>query len=125
MEIPFAPSSLSFLLYSFMYDFQSFNSDLVSGCIEAGGNPFGGPTLDKIPTNFLFAVFVHQNDGAVLAFGFSIDGFLAPLPERVVVSYPPFQRDVGIFGLARQFQGAVSLLGTLAVIDRVRCSVET
>src|SRR5271154_3847841 len=125
METPFAPSSLSFLLYPFMYDFQSFNSDFVGSCIHAGSDPLGRPTFDKIPANFFFAVFAHQNDGAVLALGFSIDGFLAPLPERMVVGYPPLQDYVGVLGLTGQFEGAVSLLSAPAVIDRVRCSVQT
>src|SRR5271156_4150307 len=98
METLFAPSSLR---KPFMHDFQSFYSDLVRGCIEARPGPLGWPSIDKIPAKFLFAVFVHQNDRAVLALGFSIDGLLAPIPEGMIFDNPPLQSDVRILDQAR------------------------
>src|ERR1700690_539109 len=116
METQFAPSML---LYSFMHDIQLFNRNLVGGCVEAWARPFGRPSVYKIPADLFFAGFIHQDYLAVLPVGFPGDGFLAPIPQRVIVRNSTLQRDVGILGLARQFAVGINLVGALAVIDRV------
>src|SRR5215470_10845946 len=121
MEIPFACSRLR---EPFVDDLESLDRDLIGGGIEAGARPFRCPAVNKVPTDLLFAGFIHEDNRAILALGLPVDSGLPPLPQRVVVGDTPLQGYVGVLVKTSELARDVSLLVAFAIIDHVRASVQ-
>src|ERR1700761_4996712 len=122
METPFACSRQ---LNSFMYDFDRLNRHLVGGGIETGPDPLRWPAIDEVPADFFLTRLVHQDDGAVLAFGLAIDNFLPPFPKIFIIGFSHLQADIGVLRLPRQSAIGVHLLVAFAVIDGIGGCIQT
>src|SRR2546422_11314582 len=108
----------------FVNDLEGFDGDFVPRGVEARAGPLGRPPFTEVPTHFLGARVIHEDDRAVLPLDLAVDDLLAPLPELCVVGDAPLERDVRVLDEPRQLARRVGLVA-LAVVHGILGGIET